>query len=101
MEINDEHILEEIFLKGSTSISAKKILSAGFAGWVLGRKPPIKIDACSDHMEVIASALLSSRMFLDELNSSSATMHTVMENLRLKNESASEFEKVFGMEWPL
>ena len=101
MKKNDENILEEIFLKGSQSVNVKKILSAGFAGWVLGKSPPIKVSANRETMEVLANVLLSSRMFLDELNNSYATMDSVLESLKAKNKSASEFEKTFGMAWPL
>lgn len=78
-----------------------KMLVASLGAWLVGKVVNTKIRGSRDEIEVLANALLSSRKFQDELNRSGASVGSVMEKLRVKQMSASEFERVFGIPWPL
>ena len=78
-----------------------KLMLASLGAWLVGKLSNVKIRGSKDEIEIIASALLSSKKFQDELKKPGASVQSVIDKLRVKNMSASEFEKVLGIPWPL
>lgn len=78
-----------------------KILLASLGAWMVGKVVNTKIRGTRSEIEAVTEALLSSRRFQDELRRPGATIDTVMDKLRVKQMSASQFERVFGVRWPL
>lgn len=78
-----------------------KVFLTACGAWVLGKATNLKIRGTKEEIAAVASALNSSKKFQDELRRPGASVQSVMEKLKVKNMSASEFERVFGVKWPL
>lgn len=85
---------------GSLSFTGKMFL-ASLGAWAVGKYVGTKIRGSQDEIEAVTNALHASRKFQDELRKPGASVDSVVEKLRVKNMSASEFERVFGVRWPL
>lgn len=85
---------------------AGKIFFAGAAAYILGgvgrqQKIPIKVRGSTEQMKAIIDAVVSSKQFQQELNRPGATIDSVIEKLRLRNLSKSQFAALTGKSWPL
>ena len=89
-----ENIYEGLNLAG-------KMFLGALGAWAVGKVVSTKLRGSRDEMGVIANALWSSRKFQDELKKPGASVDSVMNKLRGKQMSASEFERVMGIPWPL
>ena len=78
-----------------------KLLLASLGAWLVGKVVNTKIRGNQDEMSAVANALMASRRFQDELHRPGATVQSVIDKLRVKQMSASEFERVLGVKWPL
>jgi len=78
-----------------------KVLFAAIAAAIVGRTTNLKIRGTQEEIEAVASAMMASRRFQDELNRPGATVESVMQQLGLKHASAREFERILGVPWPL
>ena len=78
-----------------------KIFFGTLAAWLVGKFVNTKLRGSRNEVEAIGNALASSRRFQDELNRSGATVDSVVQKLGIKHMSASEFERVLGIPWPL
>lgn len=78
-----------------------KIFFTAAAAWLVGRVINMKIRGTPDEVQAVASALMASRRFQDELNRPGATVESVMQKLNMKHVSAREFERILGVPWPL
>lgn len=78
-----------------------KILLASLGAWLVGKVINTKIRGNRDEINAVAAALLASRRFQDELRSPGASIQSVIDKLRIKQMTASEFERVLGVKWPL
>lgn len=78
-----------------------KLLLASLGAWLVGKVVNTKIRGNQDEMSAVANALMASRRFQDELHRPGATVQSVIEKLKIKQMSASEFERVLGVSWPL
>ena len=67
----------------------------------MGKVVNTKIRGNQDEMNTVANALMASRRFQDELHRPGASVQSVIEKLKIKQMSASEFERVLGVAWPL
>ena len=68
---------------------------------MLGKIVNTKLRGNQSEVTAISNALLASRKFQDELRRPGASVQSVIEKLQVKNMSAAEFERVFGVRWPL
>lgn len=80
---------------------AGKLFLGALGAWAVGKVVDTKLRGSKPEMNAIASALWSSRKFQEELKKPGASVDAVMEKLRVKQMSASEFERVMGIPWPL
>lgn len=78
-----------------------KVFFATLGAWLVGRFVNTKLRGSRNEVEAVGNALASSRRFQDELNRPGATMDSVVQKLGIKHMSASEFERVLGIPWPL
>lgn len=78
-----------------------KVFFATLGAWLIGKVVNTKLRGNRDEIEAIGNALASSRRFQDELNRPGATVDSVIQKLGIKHMSASEFERVLGVPWPL
>jgi hypothetical protein len=78
-----------------------KMLLASLGAWLVGKVVTTKVRGSQDEITAVSNALMSSRKFQEELNRPGATVESVMAKLRVKQMSASEFERVLGVRWPL
>lgn len=78
-----------------------KIFLASLGAWMVGKYVNTKLKGNRNEVSAVADALLSSRRFQDELNRPGASVESVVEKLRVKEMSASTFERVFGVKWPM
>ena len=78
-----------------------KITIAALGAWLVGKTTKIKLRGNPAQSRVVANALMSSKLFQQELSRPGASVESVMEKLRVKNMSAREFETVFKVKWPL
>lgn len=78
-----------------------KLLLVSLGAWLVGKVVNTKIRGNQDEMNTVANALMASRRFQDELHRPGASVQSVIEKLKIKQMSASEFERVLGVAWPL
>lgn len=78
-----------------------KMFLASLGAWLAGKYVSTKLKGTSSEINAVADALLSSRKFQEELNRPGATVESVIQKLRVKEMSASTFQRVFGIKWPL
>ncbi|MFA6573593.1 MAG: hypothetical protein WCT13_05505 [Patescibacteria group bacterium] len=86
--------------EGSMNL-VSKILLAAIAAWLIGKATKIKLRGTQAEIGAITNAMMASRRFQEELRLPGATIDTVMRKLHLKNATASEFEKILGIRFPL
>jgi len=97
MESDKEDALNERLYVNLTG----KLLLASLGAWLVGKVVNTKIRGNQDEISAVSNALMASRRFQDELNKPGASVQSVIEKLRVKQMSASEFERVLGVKWPL
>lgn len=97
MESDKEDVLNERLYVNLTG----KLLLASLGAWLVGKVVNTKIRGNEDEISAVSNALMASRRFQDELNKPGASVQSVIEKLRVKQMSASEFERVLGVKWPL
>lgn len=78
-----------------------KIFLTGVAAWLVGKATNMKIRGSMDECQTVADAMVASRRFQDELDRPGATVESVMEKLDVKHMTASKFEAVFGIPFPI
>jgi hypothetical protein len=78
-----------------------KIFFATMAAWLVGKAVSTKLRGTPEQMQAVMDAMMASKKFQDELNRPGATVDSVVQKLGVKHMSASQFEKVFGIPWPL
>lgn len=97
MESDKEDVLNERLYVNLTG----KLLLASLGAWLVGKVVNTKIRGNQDEITAVSNALMASRRFQDELNKPGASVQSVIDKLRVKQMSASEFERVLGVKWPL
>jgi hypothetical protein len=80
---------------------AKKLLLTSLSAWLVNKDVDVKIRGSQNEIRVISNALAASNRLREDLNRPDVTVNSIVENLRSKDLAAAEFEKVFGMPWPL
>jgi len=78
-----------------------KVFFATLGAWLVGKLVNTKLRGSRAEVEAIGNALAASRRFQDELNRPGASVDSVIQKLGIKHMSASEFERVLGVPWPL
>ena len=78
-----------------------KLFAIAAAAWLVGKTTSLKIQGEKRDIEALKKALMSSKVFMDELRKPGATVDSVMQRLKLKHASAAEFQRVTGIPWPL
>lgn len=78
-----------------------KIFFAACGAWLVGKATNLKIRGSQEEIQAVASAMMASRRFQEELSRPGATVESVMQQLGLKHASAREFERILGVPWPL
>jgi hypothetical protein len=78
-----------------------KVFFATLGAWLVGKFVNTKLRGSNNEIQAIGNALAASRRFQDELNRPGASVDSVVQKLGIKNMSASEFERVLGVRWPL
>lgn len=78
-----------------------KIFFTAAAAWLVGRAINLKVRGTPSEVQAVASAMMASRRFQQELNRPGASVESVMQKLNLKHASAREFERILGIPFPL
>lgn len=78
-----------------------KLFFATLGAWLLGRAVNTKLKGSQEQIQAVANALSASKKFQDELSRPGATVDSVVQKLGVKHMSATEFERVLGVPWPL
>lgn len=92
---------DDLLQEGGYLSLTGKMLVASLGAWLVGKFVTTKIRGNRDEISAVSGALMASKRFQEELNRPGATVDSVMEKLRVKQMSASEFERVLGVRWPL
>lgn len=93
---NLEILKEEYFLSFTG-----KLMVASLAAWLVGKIVNTKLRGTKEEIQAVANALAASKKFQEELRKPGATVDSVMDKLRIKQLTASEFQRVLGVPWPL
>lgn len=93
---NLEILKEEYFLSFTG-----KLMVASLAAWLVGKIVNTKLRGSKEEIQAVANALAASKKFQEELRKPGATVDSVMDKLRIKQLTASEFQRVLGVPWPL
>ena len=94
--MNDKQPLNELKLN-----LIGKIFFGTVAAWLVGKAVNTKIRGSREQIEAVAAALSSSKKFQEELDKPGASVESVVQKLGIKHMSASQFERVLGIPWPL
>ena len=78
-----------------------KIFLAAVAASLLGKISNVRVRGTQEQIDALKDALMASREFQDELERPSATVQDIMNKLHLKGISAAEFERRFGVPFPI
>jgi hypothetical protein len=78
-----------------------KVFFATLGAWLVGKYVNTKLRGTQSEIQAVGNALAASKRFQDELNRPGATVDSVVQKLGIKHMSASEFERVLGVPWPL
>lgn len=78
-----------------------KLFFAALGASLVGRPAKTKIRGTKEQIGAVTEALTASRNFQNELNNPEASIDSVMGKLNLKHMAVVEFERVFGISWPL
>lgn len=78
-----------------------KLFFATIAAGLVGQIVSTKIRGSRDQIDTISNAIIASKAFQDELKRPGATAESVIEKLKIKQMSAQDFERKFGIDWPL
>jgi len=97
-ELNLKSSLKE---SGSHSNLTNRLLIASIGAWAVGKYVNTKLKGSREEIRTIAEALMASKKFKEELDNPSATVESVVKKLREKEMTASTFERIFGIQWPL
>lgn len=68
---------------------------------LLGKVVNAKIRGTESQINAVYNAMWASKKFHDELKKPGATVDSVVQSLSAKHMTTREFEKVFGIPWPL
>ncbi len=78
-----------------------KVFFATLGAWLVGKYVNTKLRGSRTEIETVGNALAASKRFQDELSRPGASVDSVVQKLNIKHMSASEFERVLGVPWPL
>ena len=78
-----------------------KILLFIVGAWLVGKYFKLKVRGSQKQISTLASAMISSKKFQDELKRPGASLENVMNKLKVKNMDADRFQKTFGIKWPV
>jgi 8-oxo-dGTP pyrophosphatase MutT (NUDIX family) len=78
-----------------------KIFFTTLGAWLVGKAVNTKIRGTVEQVRAVSNAMLASRNFQEELRRPGATVESVMQKLGVKHMTASEFERILGVPWPL
>lgn len=91
---------KKIFENDNIDLS-KKIMLASLGAMIIGRQVNTKLRGTKKEINAISSILSASKNLHEEIKSPNASIESIMEKLNIKKNSAFEFEKIFGVPWPL
>jgi hypothetical protein len=78
-----------------------KLLLASIGAWFVGKVVNTKLRGSKAEITAITNALLASKRFQEELRRPGASVQSVVDRLHVKRMTAEEFERLFGIRWPL
>ena len=78
-----------------------KLLFASVGAWLVGQLTNTKIRGTKTEIAALANAMVASKKFQDELRKPGASVQSVTNKLGVKNMTANDFKRVFGIQWPL
>lgn len=78
-----------------------KMMLTAIGAWMAGKATNLKFRGSKREVEAVANALQASKKFQDELRKPGASVANVMDKLGVKHMTAREFERMFGVKWPL
>lgn len=78
-----------------------KIFVGTLAAWMLGKAVNTRLRGTREQIQAVVAALSASKRFQDELNKPGADVESVIQKLGIKHMTASQFERVLGIPWPL
>jgi hypothetical protein len=79
-----------------------KLFIAHVIAWIVHDvKLNWKVRGDKDKVTALATAIIASKKFQDELKKPGATVDSVIERLNVKNMTSKDFERITGMPFPL
>lgn len=90
----------ELFESGQFNPTSK-LLFATLGAWITGKRMNVKVRGTLDEVTAITDALMATKRLHEELLRCDATVETITEKLQKKKESATEFERILGIPWPM
>jgi len=94
--MNQDRRLNELHING-----VGKLLFVAVAAWLAGKAISLRVRASKLEALALARAMVSSKKFQQEISKPGADVESVMTALNAKTRSAAEFERCFGVRWPL
>jgi hypothetical protein len=82
------------------TLEKKKFLSF-VESWITGKKNSLVINGTAEQVDSVKSVFEATRNFQNEISKSDTTLGVLTERLEEKKIAAANFERIFGMKWPL
>ena len=79
----------------------EKIFYSAISAWLAGRPTNIKIKGSRAELRTLSNALSATKSFQAELQNPNATIESIITKMTVKNAATQQFQRDFGIDWPL
>lgn len=90
----------DVFNDPTVSVVGKVFL-AGLSAALLGHPSRLRVRGSPEQIEAIKDAIIAFKGLEAELQDPEATVQSIMDRVRSKNDAAIRFRDVCGIPWPL
>jgi hypothetical protein len=85
----------------STKNLATKFLLESIKSLIVNKSNGIKIVGTREEIGALAEALVASKNLDEEINGANPTVRSIAEKSEKKRTAAANFQRIFGLEWPV
>lgn len=78
-----------------------RLFATSLYSLIVGKDAGFKLRASKKEMSALSEVLKATKTLHEELNKEDATLISISSKLHEKNLKAIEFERLFGIRWPL
>ena len=88
-------------LEGGYNSPSGRIFLTSLNNWMQGKNVSTKMNGTKEEVAVVEAAMHACKNLYEELYRPDASVSSISEKLNLKHAAAADFERLFGLPWPL